>query len=195
MVKKKFPLIAFCGTDGSGKTTWAKKVNSFLKDRGIESTLNHAHAYSTSQDSFGLSEEMVRKLRYLFRFFIPFAFADNIKTFLFQYNPIRKKRILICDRYFYDKLARMIYYGICGKSLAKLYLKLLPKPDIVFFLDIDPQSAWQRKQEYKENEYKDFQDIYTFIADYLKAPLINTAADIEVSWKRIHSFLKANNFV
>ena len=81
MDTKKIPLIVFCGMDGSGKTTLAKKLVQFFEELGLECEFNHGHKYTVSQDSFGLSEARVNKLRHLFRLLVPLAFVDNLFTF------------------------------------------------------------------------------------------------------------------
>lgn len=171
--------------DGTGKTTLAKRVARFFEEQGFELEFIHAHGYSVSQNTFGLDERKVKNLKYLLRLLIPFAFVDNLFTFYFKYKSILKKKNLICDRYFYDKLARMVYYGICTKLMAKVYLKLLPKADYVFFLDIAPTQAYSRKREYSEKEYDSFRGIYRFIVNYLKAPVIDTSLPLDVCCKEI----------
>jgi len=171
--------------DGAGKTTLAKKITQFFEEKGFKFEFIHGHGYSVSQDSFGLDEKRVKSLKYLFKLLIPFALADNLFTFYFKYKPILKKKNLVCDRYFYDKIARMMYYGICSELLARICLRLLPKPDYIFFLDINPEQAYFRKGEYSEKEYNSFRNIYRFIADYLKAPVIDTSLSIDTCCREI----------
>ncbi|MCD6094284.1 MAG: hypothetical protein J7J51_05830 [Candidatus Omnitrophica bacterium] len=185
MGRQKYPLIVFCGMDGSGKTTLAKKVVEFFKERNQKCEFIHAHVYSISKHSFGLNEKLVNKLRFFLKLAIPFALLDNLYTYYFKYKPVLRNMILVCDRYFYDKIARMMYYEICSESVAKIYLKLLPKPDYVFFLDIDPKQAYSRKEEYSEREYNSFRNIYGFIAGYLKAPVLDTSLPLDVCSKQM----------
>jgi thymidylate kinase len=120
----------------------------------------HAHSYSISKDTFGISGKLIQSCRYLLMFLIPFAIVDNLCTYLFVYRPILKDRILICDRYFYDKVARAMFYGVCPLWLARIWLNLLPKPDLVFFLtephvkkeEITDYDKWIKV--YKEIEYE-----------------------------------------
>ena len=79
----------------------------------------------------------------------------------------------------------MMYYGICNQLIAKIYLKLLPKPDFVFFLDIDPRKAYERKKEYSKSELLIFRKIYKFLAKELKAPIINTSLSLDICLKKI----------
>lgn len=190
MDKKKYSLIVFCGMDGSGKTTLAKKVIEFFKEQGLKFEFIHAHGYSISQDSFGLNKVKINRLKYLFRLLIPFALLDNLFTYYFKYKLILRNKALICDRYFYDKVARMMYYGICNKLIAKIYLKLLPRPDFTFFLDASPKDVYIRKGEYSEKDLSCYRKMYRFLAKYLNVPVIDTNQSIDICYKEILNFLE-----
>jgi len=190
MAAKKNPLIVFCGMDGTGKTTLAEKLAQSLKEHGLTVRLMHGHGYSVSQNSFGISDRGVKKWRYILRLMLPLAFLDNLFTFYSKYRPSGKKEALICDRYFYDKAARMLYYGICSKAMINKYVKLLPRPDYVFFLDVSPQSARSRKKEYAEEEFSRFRKAYKFIAECLKAPIIDTNLPFETCFHQVLSYFK-----
>lgn len=192
MDKKKHHLIVFCGVDGTGKTTLAKKLVEYFEKQGLKPKFIHAHGYTVSQNSFGLDEKKVHSLKYLFKLLLPFAFLDNLFTYYFKYKPILKNKTLICDRYFYDKLARMIYYGICNRFIAKIYLRLLPRPDFVFFLDVDPKKAHQRKKEYSEGELLFFRKIYRLFAKHLRAPIIDTGLPIKICRHKIFKYFSGH---
>jgi len=160
--------------DGSGKTTLASALFRDLEKEGRPVHLKHGHGYSVSKNSFGFDERSVNRYRLLFGILLPFAYLDNLFTFYFRYRPLLREKTLISDRYFYDKLARLIFYKICPLALAKLYLQLLPKPDYVFFLDIEASDARNRKEGYTEEELESFRRAYLFIAGCLNSPVINT---------------------
>ncbi len=186
---KKYPLIVFSGMDGTGKTTLAKKVKLFLEEKGFECEFIHGHGYSASQNSFAVNEKQINRMRYLFRFLIPLAFADNLYSYLSKHLPVLRKRALVCDRYFYDKVARLIFYGICTEKIAKIYLKFLPRPDYIFFLDLNVDKVYKRKQEYTREEYASFSKIYRFIAECLDAPIIDTSISIDRCCDEIFNML------
>jgi len=190
MAKKRFPLIVFCGMDGSGKTTLTNKLAVYLEKAGLKYETTHAHTYSISKSSFGIKEKTVKMLKYLFATLIPLILLDNLYTYYFKYHPILERKILICDRYFYDKVCRMIYYGVCNKHMAEIYLKLLPRPDYIFFLNISPKDACLRKEEYSEEEYSSFGAIYRFVANYLKATVVDTGLSVDACCTEI--FKKLN---
>jgi len=192
MSKKRFPLIVFCGIDGSGKTTLAKKLFFSLKEKRIDCEIIHAHAYSISEDSFGIRENTIKKFKCLFRLAIPFALLDNFFTYYFKYLPILREKILICDRYFYDKITRLHYYGISTALMTKVYLSLLPKPDYTFFLDVRTESAKIRKNEYSKEEYISFRESYKLIMEKIltKTIVINTESDIDETFGKVVTVLR-----
>lgn len=181
----KFPFIVFSGMDGTGKTTLSRHLTGFLTDRGITYHYIHGQSYTVSKNSFSMTEDRVKKLKHIFRFGLPLALADNYYTYLNKYRPILRKNILVCDRYFYDKIARLMFYDICNKGMAKLYLSMLPRPDVIFFLDTPAKTAFDRKKEYTEKEYELFRKYYKFVADFLGAQQVNTDQDPEQSVKQV----------
>lgn len=185
---KKNIVVAFCGMDGTGKTTISKKVALNLKKRGYKIKFIHGHTYSLSKNSLKVDEKIINNYRFLFRFLIPLAYIDNIISYFKQY---RKKTIsIVSDRYFYDKVVRLIYYKICPIWLARIYLKLLPKPDKVFFLDIEPKRALMRKKEYRLEEFRLFRKYYLLAAQTLSAPVINTRLSIKECVSEIMNYFK-----
>lgn len=171
--------------DGTGKTTLALKLGEYLRKNHYEVEVIHGHQYTTAKKSFNTSENQVRRYRLFFSLLTPFAYLDNLLTYFKKYRPSNQQKIVISDRYFYDKVSRMLFYGILNKWFASIYLKLLPKPDYVFFLDINEQIAWQRKKEYAIEEYRRFRQMYLYIARQLNACLISTNETVDDTVKKI----------
>jgi len=185
MGEKKQIFIVFCGADGVGKTTLAKKLVEKLRKEGVGVSFIHGHGYAVSESSFGFREKTARRFAWLFCLFIPLAFIDSVFTYYFKYRPVFKKRVLVCDRYFYDKLARMMFYGIANFFIGKVYLKFLPKPDLAFFLDLSAEEIYKRKKEYCLTELDCFREIYKFICKNVEGIKIDTQEDINKSFKKI----------
>ena len=184
-------IIAICGMDGSGKTTLAQKLLSQLRKKGLPAEFFHGHTYAVSSDSGGLKPAQVKKLSGLFRFLLPLAYCDNIFTYFFRYRPRARRRILILDRYFYDKVARMLYFGICGKTLAKLYARSLPRPELVFFLDAPEDVVYARKKEYEYDKLQIFRRAYLCLAPVINARVIDTTAPVEETAAAIFEDIRA----
>lgn len=172
-------LIVFCGMDGTGKSTLATSLKKYLHQKNIESSYTHGHTYTTAQNTFRSDEQGVEKYRFFWRLLIPFAYLDNLLTYILQYRKAKRSEIIISDRYFYDKVVRLLYYNICPQWLARIYLRLLPQPDYIFFLDVSPAVAIQRKGEYNKTEHEKFRLMYQFAAKTLHAPIIDTSKSID----------------
>jgi thymidylate kinase len=56
--------------------------------------------------------------------------------------------VVIVDRYIYDELANLPL----GRQLTRIFMrlidKLVPRPDVAYLLDADPEAAHARKPEY-----------------------------------------------
>ena len=169
----KNALIVLCGMDGAGKSTVAQELQEKLRDQKIAIDYVHGHTYSVSSNSFGFSEKIISKTRRLLMFFIPFAYIDNLFTYFNKYRRSIRKRPVISDRYFYDKVARLVFYKIMPHWIESFFLKMIPKADFAFFLAVSPKTAIERKGEYSLQQYRRFNKIYLRIADIIGANVID----------------------
>ncbi len=188
---KKNVLITFCGMDGTGKSTLANRLVTYLQEKEMKVKYNHGHGYAISQNSFTLNENKVRQLRKFLTLLWPLAYFDNLVTY-FKYKRIMRTQILVSDRYFYDKVSRLMFYGVLNKFMARIYLSLLPKPTYAFVLTANPETVTNRKKEYSIEENGRFKNNYEFIAHHLNLPLISTEKSQEESFKEILSFIETD---
>ena len=186
---KKNLLIAFSGMDGSGKTTVAKKLESYMNKKGYNVFFKHAHGYAISKNSFSVDEKSIKRFRWLLFLLSPFMLLDSYFTYYFKYKPQLKHNTVICDRYFYDKVARMLYYNIINKFVARIYLSLLPQPDHLFFLNVSSHNAKLRKNEYSNNEYNRFREVYQFIAMKTNAIVIDADLPLNTVFNKTISYI------
>jgi len=147
-------IISFSGLDGSGKTTNAIFVQKYLSKHRLKSVqiplLHRSLFWKTGQllkkkqkkqyakikdkefdtQDKGLLKKsigLVRKITYL---------IDLFSFSIWSYNQKRKKKIIICDRYFYDLAVQSQYMGLFGKLFTAFYNIFIPHPHIAFFLRI-----------------------------------------------------------
>jgi len=64
------------------------------------------------------------------------------------YFEIIRKNILITDRYLYDSLADVADLESKKWLFVKLYISIVPVPDVPVYVDIDPETAYSRKKEF-----------------------------------------------
>lgn len=94
------------------------------------------------------------RVKSLLRFF--YYLADYLIGYPIKiYWAKVKKNIIIFDRYYYDYLVDLYKYQFnIPKWLPKLFLPLIPAPDMTIYLDADPEVLHRRKQELSLSELK-----------------------------------------
>ena len=140
---KKGILVVFEGLDGSGKTTQINLLKDwFEKENKI--------VHNTKQPTdFYRKDKRVRN--YLDKGIVPnmysialLAAADRTYQNEAEIKPILSKGInVISDRYLYSSLAFFKARGIEYQEIRNIN-KDIEEPDIIIFLDIDPDKALER---------------------------------------------------
>lgn len=159
--KTKKVLIVFSGLDGSGKSTLVNKIKSENPSYKIVQTVNFRLINRVFKKTVITREKKSEKtpmsagvLNLLLLFFDIILFR---LYYLFSKTPV------VCDRYFYDILA--VHVHRYGKSkLLRLFLhnRLIPKPDLAFFIHVEHEIAQKRELgDYHSLEYfKSLKNIY-----------------------------------
>jgi len=191
--------ICFIGVDGSGKTTHAKALHRWLYSRGIDSVYIH---FNFSLRKYIPSR--VRKTLYNFShknevksagnnvmkmyalLFLVFSLVDG----LIYYMRNLRSKIRIYDRYFYDYLVE--FFELYPNYIKRVYISLLPRPDIVFYLDIPPSIAYARKREYSLNFYSLQRERYFQLLRYIKSQIIIV---INTSYSKLDNFSTLLNHI
>ena len=158
-------FIAFEGLDGSGKTTQSKILGSVLA--------NDEDVIITREPGGTVAAERIREL--LLDPSIDENFPVKAEALLYYASrlfhtdnvikpALKEHKIVISDRYHYSTMAYQVARGACSlESIMELDEWCLKgfKPDITFYLSIDPKVSYQRtlergKLDRLENEYKTF---------------------------------------
>jgi dTMP kinase len=172
MYKKKPFFIVFEGVEGCGKSYQSKKLAINLKKKKINPVLTREPGGTRSAESIrnlilkdyfnkGKNEKFDKytdTLLYLA------ARNEHIKSKIIP--ALKKKKIVICDRFIDSTLAYQVY----GKKVNKLFIdnihkKILQgiKPNLTFVLKVSPKSSKERlKKRRTKNRYDNFsQTFYT----------------------------------
>lgn len=140
-------LIAFCGIDGSGKTTQIYRLYRTLLKKGYD-------PYLTKQPTdWYRKDETVRKLlneelpltTCIMSELSLFSAADKLRHYREEIEPqIQNNKIVISDRYVYSAYAYFLARGLNDLDWLKYLNKTLKEPDITIYIDVAPKVAFER---------------------------------------------------
>jgi thymidylate kinase len=163
-------IVSFSGIDGAGKSTQISQLESWLRDSGLSTRLvtfwddvvvlcqvreymSH-RAFKGDQGIGSPDNPLQRRDKNVTswpvtasRFF--FYFADAM-SLAFKTRRLKKSStdVLIFDRYIYDELANLPLHSRFVRAFVRMTLSLVPKPDVAYVIDADPEAAIARKPEY-----------------------------------------------
>jgi dTMP kinase len=165
-------LICLTGADGSGKTTHARALVKYLREKGYSckyiwgasrpvvsyvfflSTRLLGFWKKTKKDRYTdplelAPRNLANRLSLLWRLLL---FVDfQIRTFFRIRLPLLLGKIVVCDRYFYDLLMDLSVAGLSSERFALILSSNLPKPSIAFLLDA-PQDILSKRRGYSAEE-------------------------------------------
>ena len=174
MYKRKSFFIVFEGIEGSGKSYQAKKLHNYLKKKKISSIL-------TREPGGTFGAEIIRKiiLKDYFEKNKKLKFDKYTDTLLYlasrnehfknKIKPsLKKKKIVICDRFIDSTLAYQVY----GKKVSLNFINSIHKvilgnirPDLTIILKVKQKTFQLRLKKRKiRNRYDNFPSKF-----YLKA--------------------------
>ena len=162
-------LISFIGVPGTGKTTltrellhqyepitsffhgqsgyyfgwepfsWYSKILSTLLKRRNRKIFDYVNDQKFEQEEINITFKKKIFMELLF----VYNYLEYIQRYLFVIYPLlRKNKLVVTDRYFYDIYSQYIY---APKSLTlKLLMRTFPKPDYLFILTADTKTICSR---------------------------------------------------
>jgi thymidylate kinase len=161
-------LITFSGLDGSGKSTQIDNLRLYLRRRGLTvmvvafwdnvvvlSRFREAFVhkvYGSEQGVGSAGHPVHRRDKNVRKWYLNLArcglyLLDALNLAMVIANARRSHAdVLIMDRYIYDELANLP--PSVTKAWARMIRYLVPRPDIAYLLDADPELAQARKPEY-----------------------------------------------
>ncbi|HZU43901.1 MAG TPA: thymidylate kinase [Terriglobales bacterium] len=168
--KNRQILISFSGMDGAGKSTQIANVRALVERSGGSVVVRafwddvvvgtrfregFSHKVLKSEKGIGAPGKPVERrdknvrswYLNLARYAMYFADALNLAIVV---RRVRKTGadVIIFDRYIYDQLANLPFESPFVRAYIALVKLLIPRPDVIFFLDADPVAARARKPEY-----------------------------------------------
>lgn len=189
--------VCFIGMDGCGKTTHAKTIYKELKKIGIDCAYIH-HTYnlvdrlhpilrawlqrlflSQTNPSVSSTKEKAPRSRIALTVLSIMAFTNGIISYLIEPKPCTDCSLVIHDRYLYDHIVH--YIRSCPWPLVRCYLQVIPKPDIIFLLDVPPMIAYERRDETTTIFYSEYRKLYLTLTkeiDNNKLRVVDTSVNL-----------------
>ncbi|MDA3901046.1 MAG: dTMP kinase [Spirochaetes bacterium] len=145
-------FVLFEGIDGSGKTTIIDSVNTLLSKEALPVTvLREPTSGRHGQKLRTLLAEKTEPDRALL---LDLFITDRLEDVTLNIKPaLEKKQIILMDRYYYSTAAYQGRTVIDARKIVEQNQKLaVPEPDMIFFLDITPETAFKRVTERRSSK-------------------------------------------
>ena len=175
-------IISLMGVDGSGKTTYAKKIIKIFK----KSKYLHLKPYILFQDRRTTIKNPHHQKKSIFILSL-FRLLSWLVSYKIFFNLNKKKKIYIFDRYAHDIFIDPLRYKHnLSQNLTKIILEFFPKPDLWIFLNPSIKTVKLRKLELSDIELrrqiKDYTDFFKKQNNVLE---LNTKIKKEILIKHI----------
>ena len=170
MYKKKPFFIVFEGVEGCGKSFQSLKLKNNLKKKRIDSILTREPGGTKEAESIRtlilkdyFNKKKVEKFdKYTDTLLYLAARNEHIKN---KIKPaLKKKKIVICDRFIDSTIAYQVYGKKVNRSFIDNIHKVIlqgAKPDITFILKVSTKSSKLRLKKRKtKNRYDNFQQSF-----------------------------------
>lgn len=164
MILKNFVVIE--GLDGSGTTTQLKELS-----RNFESS------YPTCEPTDGnigkLIKRILKKEIFVEPMTLAYLFSADRNEHLYSANGVTERckngQIVISDRYLFSSLAYQSLY--CEFNDILLLNDKFPLPEIVFFINTDPELCLQRiqKRNHEKEIFDDLEIQKKVLKNYIKS--------------------------
>lgn len=185
---RKTLLVSFSGVDGAGKSTQIENLESVLAAAGYRTRRfafwdnvvvgsryreGFVHKVYKSQRGIGAPGQPVeRRDKNVRRWYLTLMrhalyFADALHL-VWVAARRRGADVVIFDRYIYDELANLPLSSSLTRAYIRLVAAIIPKPDVAFLLDADPDAARARKPEYPVEFMRHCRSAYKTLALLLR---------------------------
>jgi len=201
-------IVSFSGIDGAGKSTQIHDLQESLLERNmrvkvirfwddiacLKKIRERAGSLLFGGDAgVGIPEAPIHRrdknvqsiamtaLRYLLYFLDAIAVYHGAKT-----ARRAKTDVVIFDRFIYDELANLDPKSRINRIYSRLIMKFVPRPDISFILDAEPDVAHARKPEYPLEFVISNRDSFLALSALIGEMTVIAPMEVEATRQAIH---------
>jgi thymidylate kinase len=201
-------FIVLLGPDGSGKTTLCKELVEFWKSNFSRQSV-HIHGNFKILPNLKVMRQLWSKITgkplkpdidftkrhsgvsvkphplILSLCYLSYYIWDYILGHLLVFHHKGKDRLIVADRYFYDYFFQLRNVRLPHR-LLHIFRRLVPKPDLIVYLERSPEEIYKVKDELTVNEIKRQQAIIGKLIQKLPdAICINGDSGVQKSCRQI----------
>jgi thymidylate kinase len=202
-------VVSFSGLDGSGKSTQIENLTAYLQSRGMRVSRlafwddvvvgtryreSFVHKVYGSEKGIGAPGKPVNRrdknvrawYLTLARHLLYLADALHLRVVLGRARRSGSDAIIM-DRYIYDELANLPVSNWLSRAFVRSVSWLVPRPNVAYLLDADPEAARARKPEYPVEFMRECRRSYAQLAQLLGNMTVIPPAPLESACLMVES--------
>ena len=189
-------LVTLSGLDGSGKSTAVDRLVGSLRAKGLDAVSFYGHRWDGRGPSLAINfESVLRRIvgkldrledaRPAKVLYDTLTFVDYLRILARMSHVCRPGRVVVTDRYVADVIAFLRVRGPLLRTIEGFLVGASTEPDVAFLLEVPPEVALARKQEWKLERLEQFAREYADLKVLLSLTPVDATLPPEVLTERL----------